>query len=129
MTSNLGSQLIMELGDQNRTEMLRQVDEILHRQFRPEFLNRIDETIIFHSLTKEDLAKIVEAGQWPPNAGPFQITVVATNLEIGSRLYFPGERNRWEAWVSLKFTGKTYGGQGAESQVLCDRVILVRRTS
>jgi ATP-dependent Clp protease ATP-binding subunit ClpB len=60
MTSNLGSQLIMELGDQNRTEMLRQVDEILHRQFRPEFLNRIDETIIFHSLTKEDLAKIVD---------------------------------------------------------------------
>jgi hypothetical protein len=27
----------------------------------------------------------------------------ATNLEIGSRLYFPGERNRWKAWVSLKF--------------------------
>ena len=60
MTSNLGSQLIMELGEQNRDEMVKQVDEILHRQFRPEFLNRIDETIIFHGLSKEDLAHIVD---------------------------------------------------------------------
>lgn len=48
----------------------------------------------------------------------------ATNLEIGSQLYFPGEVNRWEAWVSLKFTGASYGGEG-EDRVLCDRVILV----
>jgi ATP-dependent Clp protease ATP-binding subunit ClpB len=60
MTSNLGSQLIMELGEKNRDEMIRQIDEILHRQFKPEFLNRVDETIIFHSLSKEDLAKIVD---------------------------------------------------------------------
>jgi len=60
MTSNLGSQLIMELGEENREDMVRQVDEILHHQFRPEFLNRIDETIIFHGLSKEDLAKIVD---------------------------------------------------------------------
>lgn len=49
----------------------------------------------------------------------------ATNLEIGSQLYFPGEANHWKAWVSLKFTGAGYGGAGAD-QVLCDRVILVR---
>ncbi|MEN8232400.1 MAG: ATP-dependent chaperone ClpB [Thermodesulfobacteriota bacterium] len=60
MTSNLGSQLIMELGEQKRKEMVKQMDEILHRQFRPEFLNRIDETIIFHGLAKENLAKIVD---------------------------------------------------------------------
>ena len=60
MTSNLGSQLIMELGEQNRQEMVQQVDEILHRQFRPEFLNRIDETIIFHGLSRSDLASIVD---------------------------------------------------------------------
>ena len=60
MTSNLGSQLIMELGEQNREEMIKQMDEILHRQFRPEFLNRLDETIIFHGLSKKDLAKIVD---------------------------------------------------------------------
>ncbi len=60
MTSNLGSQLIMELGSTNREEMERQIDALLHNQFKPEFLNRIDETIIFHSLSREDLAKIVD---------------------------------------------------------------------
>jgi ATP-dependent Clp protease ATP-binding subunit ClpB len=60
MTSNLGSQLIMELGEEKRDEMVRQVDEILRTQFRPEFLNRIDETIVFHGLSKEDLARIVD---------------------------------------------------------------------
>jgi ATP-dependent Clp protease ATP-binding subunit ClpB len=60
MTSNLGSQFIMELGEQNREEMVKQMDEILHRQFRPEFLNRIDETIIFNGLSKKDLANIVD---------------------------------------------------------------------
>lgn len=49
----------------------------------------------------------------------------ATNLEIGSQLFFPGEANRWKAWISLKFAGTSYGGKG-EDQVLCDRVILVR---
>jgi ATP-dependent Clp protease ATP-binding subunit ClpB len=60
MTSNLGSQLIMELGEKNRETMIQQVNEILHQQFRPEFLNRVDETIIFHGLSKEDLARIVD---------------------------------------------------------------------
>jgi len=50
----------------------------------------------------------------------------ATSVAIGSRLYFPGETNRWEAWVSLKFTGKSWGGDG-EERVVCDRVILVRQ--
>ena len=40
--------------------MVKQVNEILHQQFRPEFLNRIDETIIFHGLSKENLARIVD---------------------------------------------------------------------
>ncbi len=60
MTSNLGSQLIMELGEEKREEMVKQVDDILRSQFRPEFLNRIDETIVFHGLSKEDLASIVD---------------------------------------------------------------------
>lgn len=49
----------------------------------------------------------------------------ATNLQIGSQLYFPGEVNHWKAWVSLKFTGPSYGGEG-ENLILCDRVILVK---
>ncbi len=60
MTSNLGSNLIMDLGQTNPDEMHRQVDELLHRQFKPEFLNRIDEIITFHSLSKDDLLQIVD---------------------------------------------------------------------
>ncbi len=60
MTSNLGSQQIMELGEEKRDEMKCQVDVILHRSFKPEFLNRVDETIIFHCLTEKDLSKIVD---------------------------------------------------------------------
>ena len=59
MTSNLGSHIIMELGQTDPEEMRRQVDELLHRQFRPEFLNRVDEIITFHGLTRDDLMQIV----------------------------------------------------------------------
>ncbi|MDD5759160.1 MAG: ATP-dependent chaperone ClpB [Desulfobulbaceae bacterium] len=59
MTSNLGSQLIMDLGGRDNDAMKQGLDELLHRQFKPEFLNRIDEIITFHSLTREDLSRIV----------------------------------------------------------------------
>jgi len=61
MTSNIGSQWIQELaarGDEE--EMKRRVMEALKAHFRPEFLNRIDEIIIFHSLTREHLKQIVD---------------------------------------------------------------------
>ena len=48
-----------------------------------------------------------------------------THLQLGSRLYQPGAANRWQAYVSMKFDGSTYGGTGADT-VLCDRVILLR---
>jgi ATP-dependent Clp protease ATP-binding subunit ClpB len=60
MTSNLGSHLIMEMGQTDPEELRRQVDELLHRQFKPEFLNRVDEIITFQGLTREDLMKIVD---------------------------------------------------------------------
>ena len=60
MTSNLGSQMIMEMGEDKRQEAARRVEEILHNNFKPEFLNRIDESIIFHSLGKEHLSRIVD---------------------------------------------------------------------
>jgi len=60
MTSNLGSHIIMELGQRDPEAMRQQVDELLHRQFRPEFLNRVDEIITFHGLTREDLLQIVD---------------------------------------------------------------------
>ena len=57
MTSNVGSRWIKELGVQAARE---KVMEELDHTFRPEFLNRIDEIILFHNLTKEDLAQIVD---------------------------------------------------------------------
>ena len=60
MTSNVGSQWIQELGISNRAEMEKRVTEALHASFKPEFLNRIDETIIFHNLLPEQISKIVQ---------------------------------------------------------------------
>jgi ATP-dependent Clp protease ATP-binding subunit ClpB len=60
MTSNVGSQWIKELGGRDEEEMRRRVLEALSQQFRPEFLNRIDDVIIFHSLGMEQLVQIVD---------------------------------------------------------------------
>ncbi|MEO7934377.1 MAG: ATP-dependent chaperone ClpB [Chthoniobacterales bacterium] len=59
MTSNIGSQFILEAGD-NAEQREALVMEALRRHFRPEFLNRIDETIIFDRLTESDLTQIVD---------------------------------------------------------------------
>ena len=58
MTSNIGSSMILEnsSGEEKLREKMMQE---LRRHFRPEFLNRIDETLIFHSLKREDIRKIV----------------------------------------------------------------------
>ena len=59
MTSNVGSQFIQTLTDR-RDEMEKQVMEALRAQFKPEFLNRIDETIIFLNLTLDQIGAIVD---------------------------------------------------------------------
>ncbi len=62
MTSNLGGDLIMKMAENNESEetIRDQIDEMLHQQFKPEFLNRIDETILFHSLSKKDMSGIID---------------------------------------------------------------------
>ena len=62
MTSNLGSQHILEAQQQRASyeEMRRLVMGELRRHFRPEFLNRVDETVVFHPLTGKHLEHIVE---------------------------------------------------------------------
>ena len=62
LTSNIGSTAILDLaGDPARhSEMEQRVNEALRGHFRPEFLNRLDESIIFHSLKQEELRQIVE---------------------------------------------------------------------
>jgi ATP-dependent Clp protease ATP-binding subunit ClpB len=58
MTSNVGSHYIQD--EDNEEAMRAKVMEALQAQFRPEFLNRIDETVIFHSLRREHMDRIVE---------------------------------------------------------------------
>ncbi len=58
MTSNLGSELILE-GTETQASLEPQIRSLLSSQFRPEFLNRIDETIIFHCLDRHQLRQIV----------------------------------------------------------------------
>jgi ATP-dependent Clp protease ATP-binding subunit ClpB len=60
MTSNVGSQWIQELGTRDRSEMEHRVMDALRSTFKPEFLNRIDEIIIFQNLTPEQIGAIVE---------------------------------------------------------------------
>jgi ATP-dependent Clp protease ATP-binding subunit ClpB len=61
MTSNLGSQVIADLsGTDNEAAMKREIQNLLRSAFLPEFLNRIDETIIFHPLGMSELKRIVE---------------------------------------------------------------------
>ena len=61
LTSNIGRQSILDLGgdDGQHDEMERRVNEALRGHFRPEFLNRLDDQIIFHSLRKDELRRIV----------------------------------------------------------------------
>jgi ATP-dependent Clp protease ATP-binding subunit ClpB len=62
MTSNLGSQVIQQITSEGGTpeEIESAVKEILKERFLPEFLNRIDEVIVFHPLTREQITKIVD---------------------------------------------------------------------
>ncbi|WP_437187591.1 ATP-dependent chaperone ClpB [Planctomicrobium sp. SH668] len=61
MTSNIGSYQILELTEAGEEDQIRDVCmDALKREFRPEFLNRIDEVIVFHPLKRQDIRKIIE---------------------------------------------------------------------
>ena len=60
LTSNVGSRWIQELGTARREEVENRVTEALRENFKPEFLNRIDETIIFQNLSQEQIGEIVD---------------------------------------------------------------------
>jgi ATP-dependent Clp protease ATP-binding subunit ClpB len=71
MTSNIASQVILSYKGQNYERMKEQALDILRQSFRPEFLNRVDEIVVFHPLTREELRQIVE----------IQLTRLRTRLE------------------------------------------------
>ncbi len=60
MTSNLGSDVIQSYGGKQQEKMEKSVMEILIKSFRPEFLNRLDQMVIFHALSKDLIERIVD---------------------------------------------------------------------
>jgi ATP-dependent Clp protease ATP-binding subunit ClpB len=60
MTSNLGGELFSVIDAGRQEEIRERITEALRARFRPEFLNRVDEIIIFHSLTREHIEQIVD---------------------------------------------------------------------
>jgi len=60
MTSNIGSQIIREMSMEPKEEVRQKIMELMNRHFRPEFLNRIDEIILFNNLTKNNIEKIID---------------------------------------------------------------------
>jgi len=60
MTSNLGSSIIKDMSGEPKKSIETKMNELLSRQFNPEFLNRIDDIISFNSLTQKDIKKIIE---------------------------------------------------------------------
>ncbi|MDR1479838.1 MAG: AAA family ATPase [Planctomycetaceae bacterium] len=96
MTSNVGSQIIQEISKEHGTESDIQsaVKELLTNHFLPEFLNRIDETIIFHPLTREQITKIVslQLKQLESQLAKQEITITITKnaaKEIVNKGYDP----------------------------------------
>ena len=95
MTSNIGSQSIMELsGKENEKEINRRVMDALRRDFLPEFLNRVDEVIVFHPLGRAEIRQIVDlqlcrlAKQLDENGFGFEITDAAKD-QLGEEGYDP----------------------------------------
>ncbi len=61
MTSNLGSHMIQQMaGEEHYAEMKRAVMEVVGPHFRPEFINRLDEIVVFHPLTREQIRRIAD---------------------------------------------------------------------
>jgi len=60
MTSNIGSEWITQLADRDEEEMRAKVMEALRRHFRPEFLNRVDDVVVFHRLEESQMESIVD---------------------------------------------------------------------
>jgi ATP-dependent Clp protease ATP-binding subunit ClpB len=88
MTSNIGSEWIQEYADRDEEEMKAKVTEALTRHFRPEFLNRIDDVVVFHRLREEEIEKIVD----------IQLARLVRTLEgRGLRLTWTPEAARWLA--------------------------------
>ncbi len=98
LTSNLGSQFLMEPGG-SPAEKQKQVLELVRASFKPEFLNRLDETILFDSLSTEDLEKIVD----------IQITQLTNRLQDNQLTLEVTDSAR--GWLAMTGYDPTYGAR------------------
>ena len=102
MTSNIGSQLILEMRDADERSyqrMREQVLEALRRQFRPEFLNRVDEIVVFRALTEAELG---EDRRDPARGAPAR-----GSAERGSRSRSPRRREHiWPARATIRSSAR-----------------------
>ena len=83
-TSNVGSQDIIDLQGQDPLIMKQRVEDAMKEKFKPEFLNRIDEHVIFNSLNKESLREIVklEANRLEKRLAERQITITLSEAAL-----------------------------------------------
>ena len=82
MTSNLGSHVIQELADDNDYEAMKSaVMEIVGTHFRPEFINRVDDSVVFHPLTRDQIRQIVDiqVGQLTARLASRDIVITLTD--------------------------------------------------
>ena len=85
MTSNLGAEILVNQPEGQDTDAVRdQVMAIVRASFRPEFLNRVDEIILFHRLQKSDMTRIVEI-QMKRLARLLEDRKITINLEASAR--------------------------------------------
>jgi ATP-dependent Clp protease ATP-binding subunit ClpB len=101
MTSNIGSDFILDIaGDESRyDEMNDRVMKALQKRFRPEFLNRIDDTILFHPLGRKELSTIV-------GLQIKRIESLLTDQKIGLEI-----SEAAKAWIADKGYDPTYGAR------------------
>jgi ATP-dependent Clp protease ATP-binding subunit ClpB len=96
MTSNVGSQMIQRIAEEggDESDMESAVHEALQARFLPEFLNRIDDVIVFHPLARDEIRRIVDlqidrlAAQLAKRDLALQVTEAA-RLEIANAGYDP----------------------------------------
>ncbi len=97
MTSNIGSDVIQQIKDHE--EMERRVLEAMRLHFKPEFLNRVDDIIIFHALTREHLIKIVD----------IQLQYLADRLAANG--YGMEVTDKAKQWIADKGFDPAYGAR------------------
>ena len=100
MTSNLGSQYLVELGEhEDVKDVEKEVMGVVRGHFRPEFLNRVDEIILFHRLRREDMGAIVDI-QFKRLARLLEDRKITIALDAKAR-----------AWLADKGYDPTYGAR------------------